>query len=206
MKAVAYVRVSTSIQDEENQVKAIMDFARGRNLEIVKFYVDKEVSGSKPFKSRAAASRLLAELEQVKPDALIVFTVDRIGRDMKDALDTILSLEERGVKVISVREEWLQTLDQNIRKLILSILLWASEFEKRRLRERQEAAWNAGKRKGRPEIVLPADEILARLRGGWSKRDICEWLAREKGIRISYWQLVRKINSRLRSAQHQTKF
>ncbi|MEM2195433.1 MAG: recombinase family protein [Candidatus Methanomethylicia archaeon] len=191
--SVGYVRVSRVELDEENQINAINSFAFARGLKLVKIYVDKGVSGSKNFRNRPAANELLEELATIKPEFLLVFAIDRIGRDMRDTLNTILELEEKGIKVLSVREEWLQTLDQNIRKLILSILSWVAEFEKRRLRERQIAAWEAGKQKGRPEKQLPYREIVRRLEQGWTKKAIWRWLVTDRGLKISYDHYLRKL-------------
>ncbi|MDW7990443.1 MAG: recombinase family protein, partial [Archaeoglobaceae archaeon] len=98
------------------------------------------------------------EIEKV--DAIVVWSIDRLGRNMLDVLKTVIELEERNVKVVSVKEEFLQMLDENVRKLILSILTWFAEFERKRIRERQIEAWNQGKQKGRPKKVSDS-EILA---------------------------------------------
>lgn len=190
---IAYVRVSRVELDEENQINAINHFAASRGIKLVKTYVDKGVTGVKSFKNREAANQLLEELPVTKPEVLLVFAIDRIGRDMRDTLNTILELEEMGIKVISVKEEWLQTLDQNIRKLVLSILSWVAEFERRRLRERQMAAWEAGKQKGRPQKNLPYKEILKRLEAGWSKKAVWRWLITDRKINISYDHYLRKL-------------
>jgi len=196
--AVVYVRVSTREQDEDVQLRAVEGFASRLGVKVLKVYIDRGVSGGKPFRDRPAASQLLSELDQLKPDAIIVFAVDRIGRDMRDTVDTILGLEERGVKVLSVREEWLQTLDLNIRKLILSILSWVAEFERRRIRERQIAAWEAGKRKGRPEVQLPMREIVRRIEQGWTKRAVWRWLVTDRGIKMSYEHYLRRLKKYMR--------
>jgi len=153
MRAVAYIRVSTKEQDENVQRKAIKEFSKTRNIEIFEWYVDKGESGSKPFRERPEALRLLNELELLKPEAIIVYAIDRVGRSMLDTVQTLLELESKNIAVISVKEEWLQSLDSNIRKLILSILSWVAEFERKRIRERQLSAWEAGKQKGRPRKV-----------------------------------------------------
>lgn len=154
MKAVAYIRVSTREQDEEVQKKGIAEFAKAKGFEILEYFVDKGVSGTQAFASRLGARQLLGYLSLNRVDLVIVWSIDRIGRSMLDTLNSILLLEEKyGVKVVSVKEEWLQSLDQNIRKLVLSILSWAAEFERRRIRERQEEAWRLGKQKGRPRKV-----------------------------------------------------
>jgi len=160
VRAVAYIRVSTKEQDENIQRQAIEQFAQARDIEILDWYPDAGESGAKPFKERPQASRLLRELDEKKPDVIIAWSLDRLGRGMLDTLNTILELESKGYKVVTVKEEWLQTLDDNIRRLILSILAWVAEFERRRIRERQEEAWRQGKRKGRPPKIT--DEEVER--------------------------------------------
>ena len=194
MSAVAYIRVSTREQDEDVQKEEILKFAERKGLQIVKWYVDKGESGAKPFKLRPKANFLLKELDLIKPQTILVFAIDRVGRTMLDTVNTILELEKKGIKVVSVKEEWLQTLDSNIRKLILSILSWVAEFERRRIRERQLAAWEMGKPKGRPPVKLPFREILRRLERGWTKKSIWRWLVTDRGIKISYDHFLRRLN------------
>jgi len=160
VRALAYIRVSTREQDEGVQRRAIEEFAAARGIEIVEWYVDKGESGAKPFSQRPEASRLLRELEERRPDVIVAWSLDRLGRTMLDTLSTILELESRGCKVVTVKEEWLQTLDDNVRRLVLSILAWVAEFERRRIRERQEEAWRQGKQKGRPPKIT--DEEVER--------------------------------------------
>jgi len=194
LSAVAYIRVSTREQDEDVQKEEILKFAERKGLQIVKWYVDKGESGAKPFKLRPKANFLLKELDLIKPQTILVFAIDRVGRTMLDTVNTILELEKKGIKVVSVKEEWLQTLDSNIRKLILSILSWVAEFERRRIRERQLAAWEMGKPKGRPPVKLPFREILRRLERGWTKKSIWRWLVTDRGIKISYDHFLRRLN------------
>jgi len=198
MKCVAYIRVSTKEQDEEVQRKAIEEFAKARNIEIVKYYIDKGESGGKEFKERYAAALLLAELEQLKPECVLSWALDRLGRTMLDTINTVISLEKRGVKVVTIKEEWLQTLDDNVRKLILSILAWVAEWERRRIRERQEEAWRQGKQKGRPPKLTKEEvEYYLRKYPNLSLKDILRLInaeRREKGLEeVSYWTLLRKV-------------
>ena len=188
MKAVAYIRVSTKEQDENVQRAEIEKFAKQRGIEILEWYIDKGESGAKPFKDRPEANRLLQELDTIKPEAIIVFAIDRVGRTMLDTVQTILELEERHISVISIKEEWLQTLDSNIRKLILSILSWVAEFERRRIRERQLSAWESGKQKGRPKKVPDStvEHYLKRYgKAGLSLRAIWK-IMKQSGYDISY--------------------
>jgi len=193
MKVVAYIRVSTREQDENVQRHAIEEFAKSRNIEIVQWFIDKGESGAKPFRNRPAAQKLLEFIDNNSIDAVVVFAIDRIGRGMIDTMQTILDLENRGVKVISIKEEWMQTLDQNIRKLVLSILSWVAEFERRRIRERQLEAWAMGKQKGRPKKV--SDEIILRYLKRYDRLSIrAIWKIMTKdGHEISYDHLRRRI-------------
>jgi len=97
MRGIAYIRVSTREQDEENQRRAIEEFARARNIEILKYYIDKGESGAKSFRERPAAKHLLEELDSLKPDIIIAWSLDRIGRIMLDTLQSIIELERRAI-------------------------------------------------------------------------------------------------------------
>ena len=198
MKCIAYVRVSSKEQDEEVQRKAIEEFAKSRNIEVAGWYVDKGESGAKAFKQRPAAQRLLQELATIKPECVLCWSIDRLGRTMIDTLNTIIELEESGVKVISIKEEWLQHTDPSIRKLLLSVLAWFAEFERRRIRERQEEAWKMGKQKGRPEKISKEEvEYYLRKYRDLSLRDLLRIInseRKEKGKHtISYWTLYKKV-------------
>jgi len=119
-----------------------------------------------------------------------------LGRTMLDTMNTVLELENRGVKVITVKEEFLQTLDPNIRRLVLSILAWVAEYERKRIRERQEEAWRAGKQRGRPRKV-DDDTILRYYRDyvvnkGLSVKDMWKIMCVD-GISISYSRLRQRI-------------
>jgi DNA invertase Pin-like site-specific DNA recombinase len=196
MRCVAYIRVSTKEQDEDVQRRAIEEFARSRAVKILEWYVDKGESGAKPFKDRPAAGKLLDDLEKLKPECVLSWSIDRLGRSMLDTMNTILELESRGVRVVTVKEEFLQTLDQNIRKLVLSILSWVAEYERRRIRERQEEAWRQGKQRGRPPKV--SDHVIKQYykqyvaERGLSVRDMWK-IMRADGHDISYDRLLKRI-------------
>jgi DNA invertase Pin-like site-specific DNA recombinase len=193
---VAYIRVSTREQDEEVQKRAIEEFAKSRGIEILEWYVDKGESGTVPFKSRPGANKLLEDLGRLQPQCVLSWSIDRLGRSMLDTMNTVLELESHGVRVITVKEEFLQTLDPNIRKLILSILSWVAEYERRRIRERQEEAWRQGKQKGRPPKV--SDHIIKQYykqyvaERGLSVRDMWK-IMRADGHEISYDRLLKRI-------------
>lgn len=112
---------------------------------------------------------------------------------MLDTLNTVLMFENRGIRVVTVKEEWLQTLDKSIRELILSILAWVAQWERARIRERQEEAWRQGKQKGRPQKVR--DEVILKYLkkySGLNKKAILK-IMNADGYDLSYWQFVKRV-------------
>lgn len=92
----AYVRVSTKEQNVDSQLS-----------DISKLYPDAEittekVSGTVPAKERAGLSVLLGKLR--KGDTLVVWWVDRLGRDYRDAESTIRELLDRGVCIKTINQ------------------------------------------------------------------------------------------------------
>jgi DNA invertase Pin-like site-specific DNA recombinase len=122
----------------------------------------------------------------------------------------ILEFESKGIRVITVKEEFLQTLDPAIRKLLLSFFAWIAEFERKRIRERQEEAWNQGKQKGRPTKIK--DQVILKyyndyvVKRGISIADM-QKIMRYDGYDIAYVTLKRRIRKlkKLRKIQIDTK-
>jgi DNA invertase Pin-like site-specific DNA recombinase len=193
MRCFAYIRVSSVEQDENVQRDAIGRFASEKGIEILGWYVDKGASGVKTFSSRPAAQELLKNLDIAKPDCIIAWSIDRLGRNMLDIMNTVLGLEERGVKVLTIKEDFMHSMDPTLRKLVLSAFAWVAEFERKRIRERIEEAWRSGKQKGRPRKIGDR-EILAYLRRyqGLSLRAIWK-IMRSDGKEISYSRLTRRV-------------
>ncbi|MEM4570344.1 MAG: recombinase family protein [Desulfurococcaceae archaeon] len=129
---------------------------------------------------------MVKDLEAERVDAVVVGSVDRLGRSTTDTLNTVIELGNKGIRVLSVKEEWLQTLDENVRKLLLSALAWFAEFERKRIRERQLEAWSLGKQKGRPRKLKP--EVVERYLKKYNTLPLSSILKimRADGINVSY--------------------
>jgi len=150
MKAVGYIRVSTDEQaySVETQRIAIEQFCKSRNYELVDIFTDEGVSGSIPAFEREGFRKAIDFAKNNDIKILIVYALDRLGRSFYDIFDTLRKLEfELGIQVISIREEFLQNLDPRIRALILSILSWASWYERYLIRERTRVAMQKAKEK-----------------------------------------------------------
>ena len=133
---VKYIRVSTVEQNTDRQ-----DDFNGKT------YTD-ECSGSIAFKDRKEASKLLANDEVSE---VLVHSIDRLGRNTIDIMNTIQGFTNRGINVIS-EKEGLQTIidgkENPISKMMIGILGTLAEFELNRAKERQAEGIAKAKAKG----------------------------------------------------------
>jgi DNA invertase Pin-like site-specific DNA recombinase len=95
-------------------------------------------------------------------DTLVVWRFDRLARSLKDLVQLIASLEEKGVSFASVTES-IDTASPG-GKLIFHIFGALAEFERNLIRERTKAGLNAararGREGGRPKSLKEDDERL----------------------------------------------
>ena len=123
---VAYVRVSTVEQNEERQIAAL------RGYGIDRWFVEK-TSGKDT--NRAEFRNMLGFVRE--GDCVFVEDFSRLTRNLKDLLETIERLDEKGVKFVSVKEQ-LDT-STNSGKLIL---------QRRNILERQREGIECAKQRG----------------------------------------------------------
>jgi len=133
---VKYIRVSTIEQNTDRQ-----------HDDSLKTYID-ECSGSIAFKDRKEASKLLANDEV---NEVLVHSIDRLGRNTIDIMQTIQDFTNRGINVIS-EKEGLQTIingkENPVAKMMIGILGTLAEFELSRAKERQAEGIAKAKAKG----------------------------------------------------------
>ena len=147
---LGYARVSTSDQDLSGQKERLTEAGAARIFEDV-------MSG-------AAFDRpgLAALLDYARPgDTLAVIRLDRLGRSMKELLDTIDMLKERQVDLVSL-EERIDT-SSAAGELVFHVFGAIAHFERRLISERTRdglaAARKRGRKPGRP--ALREDTISA---------------------------------------------
>src|SRR3954452_9855866 len=155
-----YARVSTLDQEPENQLAEIRRYiaARGWTAEE---YVDRGVSGAKD--RRAALDRLLIDARRRRFDVVVVWRLDRLGRNLRHLITLLEELQALGIAFVSLNEGIDATTPAG--KLQMHILGAIAEFERARIAERVKAglqrARAQGKRLGRPQVVVPMDRVLA---------------------------------------------
>ena len=132
-----YIRVSTKEQNTDRQT----DFNGLTYTDVC--------SGSTSFKDRTEAKKLLDNKEITE---VHVHSIDRLGRNTLDIMQTIQDFTSKGINVVSTKEG-LQTLidgkENPIAKMMIGILGTLAEFEYDRGKERQAEGIAKAKEKGR---------------------------------------------------------
>lgn len=170
-KRIGYVRVSSVDQNTVRQLDGV---------QVDKTFTDK-ASGKDTNRPQ-----LQAALDYLRDgDVLVVHSMDRLARNISDLLNTVESLNKRGIVVEFVKESLMFTGDDSaISKLMLTIMGGVAEFERAMIRERQlegiAKAKQAGKYQGRKSTMTSSQigAIRDRVTSGENKSA----LAREFGV------------------------
>ena len=131
---VGYARVSTTSQNLDMQVSALTDAG------CEKIYTEK-VSGV------GDRTELKAVLEYLRDgDSLVIYKLDRLGRNMQDLLAIIEQLQQKNVSLVSLRDN-IDT-GSTTGKLIMHIFASLAEFERDLIKERSAEGRREAKKKG----------------------------------------------------------
>ncbi|KFC18303.1 MULTISPECIES: recombinase family protein [Epilithonimonas] len=131
-----YARVSTKDQNLNLQIEAL------EKAGCEKIFNEK-ISGST--KNRPELDKMIAHLR--KDDVLFVWRLDRLGRSLKNIIDLVLSLSEKGV-VIKGISDGVDTSTSSGR-LFLNIMASLAEYERELIKERTNAGLQSARARGR---------------------------------------------------------
>jgi DNA invertase Pin-like site-specific DNA recombinase len=133
---VGYARVSTADQNLDMQLDAL------NKAGCKKIFSDK-VSGK--LNSRPQLDLML---DQLRPgDKVVVYKLDRLGRNLKHLIDQVEDFKNKGIEFESLQEK-LET-STAIGKLTFHVFGAMAEFERSMIRERILAGQEAGRARGR---------------------------------------------------------
>lgn len=141
---ILYTRVSSIDQKTDRQRVNEKDF---------KIVIEDKCSGSIPFFEREGGKTILRYIEKgILVSSLSVWTIDRLGRNLRDILNTIHFFTEMKIPIVFL-SQGLCTIDENnkensITKLMISILGTVSEMERTQIKERQLEGIQIAKLKG----------------------------------------------------------
>ena len=159
---IGYVRVSTADQNEARQKEGLMRY------DIERWYEEKV---SAKDMNRPKLQEMLDFARE--GDTIVVHDLSRLARNTKDLLTIVEDLDDRGITLISNKEN----LDTSTPtgKLMLTMIGAIYEFERANLLDRQREgiaiAKAEGKYKGRKEVKID-DETFNELYSQYLKREI----------------------------------
>jgi DNA invertase Pin-like site-specific DNA recombinase len=145
-----YSRISTIGQSANRQ---IANFKIHDGFEADKVFVDK-IQGNVPFLERPEASKLFDQLTSTaSPVIVVVDSIDRLGRNLLDVLNTIDLFTKNGISLKSLKEGFTTLLDNGkenpTAKLVISVMGSIAEMERNRIKERTSEGIRIAKAKGK---------------------------------------------------------
>jgi DNA invertase Pin-like site-specific DNA recombinase len=181
MKAIIYTRTSTAEQHPEKQRQECIEFAKQRGYEVIEI-LEEKLSGFKQI-DRPQYEKVKQLAHEGKVQAVIVWALDRWVRNRDTLLEDVTMLRIAGVKLHSVKEQWLEavnvegSLGKTIQDFLLGIVGSLAEMESQRKRERTLMAYkNRVKDWGRPAKITDKlkQEVVKLHRQGCSVREIAQ--------------------------------
>jgi DNA invertase Pin-like site-specific DNA recombinase len=175
LRAAIYMRASTGKQDIGNQRPSIDQLIHQRGFETVAVYSE-HVSA---VKQRPQYDRMMRDAARGEFDVLVVWAIDRFGRSMHGNLADVMELDRLGVRLVSVREHFLDTSGPT-RSLLLAIVSWIGSCEREQIAARTRAGLDRararGVRLGRKPISIDTTKLIELHERGLSVRHVAKAL------------------------------
>lgn len=138
-RAVAYLRISTDAERQAHgldvQRRSVEAWALAAGVTVVSWRQD-ELSGRTVADRRPGLGAALVDLRQLQAGRLIVHRLDRLARDLAEALTIERLIREAGASLVAVESG---EADDPASKFLRQVMLAAAEFEGAVIRERIRA-------------------------------------------------------------------
>jgi DNA invertase Pin-like site-specific DNA recombinase len=138
--------------------------------------IEDRISGGVPFFERPGGKKIVQLLNKGLLKELACVQLDRLGRDLRDVLNTIHYFTEKGI-CIHFTTQGLRTLDESgkqnpISNMIIGILSVVAQMERNLIKERQ-----------REGIILAVARGAFKGRKPGTKEDVLKFLSKEKNTK-----------------------
>jgi site-specific DNA recombinase len=142
-RTAAYLRVSTDEQADsglglEAQRARCLAMATVKNWNEPAVYCDAGISGTKDATKRPELQRLLSDVRAGNVDAVIILSLDRLGRKTRLVLDLVEELARHRVALVSCKESLDTTSPQG--QFVLTMFAALAQLERDLVSERTKAA------------------------------------------------------------------
>ena len=160
MKILGYIRVSTKLQSEKGnslklQKSKIKDYCKLNDFNLIEIYEDRGISGMSIDK-RDGYKEMVNYLTNNDIDGIVVWSLSRLGRKMKDVVEFMDILKKNNINFFSIKENL--SNNDKVGSLIMNILGSINEFEVEGIRERIKDVKRNKKQNG---------EVYGKLQYGW---------------------------------------
>jgi DNA invertase Pin-like site-specific DNA recombinase len=176
MRVRIYVRVSKKTLNTDNQLHDLRTFAGSHpSWTLTGEYVE-TVTGS-GLKERKEFERMMLDASRREFDLLLFWKLDRVSREgISATLRYLESLKSWGVGWRTYQEPWLDTGNEMVTGIVLSVISAMAKQERQTLIDRTMAGLRTAKRNGkilgRPRRVIDWEQVNHRVAGGESVRSV----------------------------------
>lgn len=150
---IGYARVSTGLQNLDLQMDKLKEYG------CEKIFTD-NISGAK---SKRPGLDSVIEFAR-SGDTVVVWRLDRLGRNMQDLINLVNELNKRGISFFSIEENITMNKSSSTGQLLFHLFAAFAEFERNLILERSTAgrvsARARGRYGGRPEKLTNQDVKL----------------------------------------------
>jgi DNA invertase Pin-like site-specific DNA recombinase len=199
MQVFGYCRVSGKSQIEGDgfprQEETIRAYAEKAGYEVVQFFREEGVSGTKGELDRPAFQEMMEEILRNGVRTIIVERLDRLAREYRIQESLLIYLASKNVTLInaSTEENVTQAIcDDPMKKALIQIQGIFAELEKnllvKKLRKARDRKRQEGKCEGRKSYSEAKPEILEEIRRLHRKP--------KKGRRLSYQEIADQLNEK----------
>jgi DNA invertase Pin-like site-specific DNA recombinase len=184
---IGYARCSTDEQNLDLQRDAL----KAAGCEVI--FEDQGISGAA--KTRPGLDAALARL--AAGDVLVIWKLDRLGRDLRHLVNFVHDLGERGAgfRVLAGEGAMIDTTT-NGGRLVFHLFAALAEFERGLIRERVKAGMDAAKRRGkhvgRPRRLEPHQVAAARKLLDSGEETVASVAAMFKVGTVTLWRALRE--------------
>lgn len=156
---VGYARVSTKDQNLDRQIDMLVDYG----VDIRNIYKEKMTG------TNIERHELNIMIDELKADDVVVIAdLTRVSRSTKDLLMIVDKIKEKGAKIKSIKDTWLDTTSENpYNDFLLTVMAGMSQLERdlisARTKEGLASAKARGREGGRPNKRNEKAEIVKTL-------------------------------------------
>lgn len=180
-----YSRTSTVLQNSARQIET---FKNQEGFDSSRLFVER-IQGNIPFLERPEAIKMYDEItNQSESCTMVVDSIDRLGRNLIDILNTIDLLTKNKINLKSIKEGFTTLLDSGdvnpMAQLVISCMGSIAEMNRNQIKQRAlegiKVAQALGKYGGRKVGAVQSDEkllqrhqtIVKKIQKGFNIRDI----------------------------------